>query len=376
MEAVLDIAVSARLGGFQLDLRHTFPTSGVTALFGASGSGKTTLLRIIAGLEDSARGTVDFAGETWLSSAAGICRPAHRRGVGVVFQDARLFAHLDVAGNLAYALRRARHSGPRPSLEAVSDALDLAPLMDRRTDALSGGERQRVAMGRALLSAPRLMLLDEPLAALDNRRKAAILPYIERVVHEFGIPAIYVTHSIDEVAHLADRIVVMAEGRVAATGDLPEALERLDLQPLTGHFEAGVLLEVTVSAQDFVHRLTHVDFGGQRMTMPMLDIPLGETIRLRARARDVSIATERPRGLSIRNILEGRIAEITLEADTAFAEVSVETPGGPVRARLTRLSVEELGLMKDQPVYALIKSVAFDRRVLPRGAGEPLSPDR
>jgi len=375
MAAALDIEVSARLGGFELDVRHTFALSGVTALFGASGSGKTTLLRIIAGLEDGARGTVDYAGETWLSSAERIRTPAHRRGVGVVFQDARLFTHLDVAGNLGYALRRARHTGPRPSLEAVSAALDLAPLMNRRTDALSGGERQRVAMGRALLSAPRLMLLDEPLAALDNRRKAAILPYIERVVHEFGIPAIYVTHAIDEVAHLADRIVVMTEGRVAATGDLPEALERLDLQPLTGHFEAGVLLEVTVTAQNLAHRLTHVDFGGQPMTMPMLNIPLGETIRLRARARDVSIATEPPRGLSIRNVLEGRIADITEEPETAFAEVSVETPGGHVRARLTRLSVEELGLERGQQVYALIKSVAFDRRVVPRGSGTPVSPE-
>ncbi|MCL5777457.1 molybdenum ABC transporter ATP-binding protein [Limibaculum sp. FT325] len=370
MAAGLRIDVRARLGGFGLDVAHAFALSGVTALFGASGSGKTTLLRIIAGLEDAADGEVSFADEIWLATARGIRVPAHRRGVGVVFQDARLFAHLDVAGNLRYALRRARRNGPAPGLEAVAAALDLGPLLARRTGALSGGERQRVAMGRALLSSPRLMLLDEPLAALDNRRKAAILPYIERVVHEFGVPAIYVTHAIDEVAHLADRIVVLAEGRVAATGDLPEALERLDLQPLTGHFEAGVVLEVRVTAQDLAHRLTHVDFGGQPLVMPMLDLPLGAEIRLRARARDVSVATERPRGLSIRNVIEGRVAAIALEPDTAFAEVVLETPGGPLRARLTRLSVEELGLGVGQPAFALIKSVAFDRRVLPRGPGQ------
>ncbi|MDT8345796.1 MAG: molybdenum ABC transporter ATP-binding protein [Thermohalobaculum sp.] len=370
MAGTLDIAVRARLGGFALDVHHAVPLAGVTALFGASGSGKTTLLRIIAGLETAAAGEIAFAGETWQSRAGGIRVPAHRRGVGVVFQDARLFAHLDVAGNLRYAQRRARRNGPAPGLEAVASALDLGPLLARRTEALSGGERQRVAMGRALLSAPRLMLLDEPLAALDNRRKAAILPYIERVVHEFGVPAIYVTHAIDEVAHLADRIVVLSEGRVAATGDLPEALERLDLQPLTGRFEAGVVLEVTVAAQDMAHRLTHVDFGGQAMVMPMLDLPLGAAIRLRARARDVSVATERPRALSIRNVLEARIAEIVIEPDTAFAEVTLDTPGGPLRARLTRLSVEELGLAPGRPVFALIKSVAFDRRVLPRGPGQ------
>lgn len=368
MERTLAIDVRARLGSFGLDISHRFELSGVTALFGASGSGKTSLLRIVAGLEDRAEGEIRFAGETWVSSARRIALPAHRRGVGVVFQDARLFAHLDVAGNLNYARRRARPNGQRPSAEAVISALDLGPLMARRTEALSGGERQRVAMARALLAAPRLLLLDEPLAALDNRRKSRILPYIERVVHEFGVPAIYVTHSIDEVAQLADRIVVMSEGRIAATGDLPEALERLDLQPLTGHFEAGSLIEVTVTGQDHAHRLTRVDFGGQEMTMPMLDLAVGEVIRLRARARDVSVATEMPRGLSIRNALSGRISSITIEEDTAFAEVSIETPGGPLRARLTRLSVTELGLTQGMPVHALIKSVAFDRRVLPRNA--------
>ena len=364
----LFVDLRVEISKFFLDVSHSFDLTGVTALFGQSGCGKTTLLRAIAGLEPGARGTIAFGHERW-QSESGKLVPPHRRGVGYVFQDARLFAHLSVEGNLHYAERRAWRNGARPGFAAVVDALELHPLLPRRTDALSGGERQRVAMGRALLSAPRLLLLDEPLAALDNRRKAAILPYIERVVSDFAIPAIYVTHAIDEVARLADRIVVMAEGRIVATGDLPEALERLDLQPLTGRFEAGALLDVRIVEHDRRYMLTRVDFGGQDLVMPLLELPVGQHIRLRARARDVSIATRRPEALSIRNVVQGRIASIALEGDAAFAEVTLDTPGGHIRSRLTRLAVAELGLAPGQPVFALIKSVAFDRRVLPRSKG-------
>lgn len=361
-DGALDVTLRLDIGGFGLDVAHEFHLQGITALFGPSGSGKSTLLRAIAGLERSATGRVALGGETWLDSATGVCVAPHLRGVGYVFQDARLFGHLSVRGNLRFAEKRAR--GPGPAFDDVTEALGIEPLLDRRTGALSGGERQRVAIARTLLSRPRLLMLDEPLAALDLRRKAAILPYIAALPDRFGIPTIYVTHALDEVTQLAGRIVALRDGRVVAHGGVGEVLERLDIEPLAGRFEAGVALDVVVTGQDAAFHLTVLEHHGQRLIMPGLDLPVGAHVRLRIRARDVSLALGRPEGISIRNMLDGTVSAIAAEPDTAFAEVLVDIGGAQIRARLTRLAVADLGLAAGARVVALVKSVAFDRRAI------------
>jgi molybdate transport system ATP-binding protein len=362
------LSVTTRIGfrNFSLDFSHVFRMTGVTALFGPSGAGKSTLLRILAGLEDGAAGRIEFDGEVWLDSEAGRSVPAHRRGVGYVFQDARLFTHLDVRQNLLFAHRRANDSGNGAEFTEVVEALDLEPLLERETERLSGGERQRVAIGRALLTRPRLLLLDEPLAAMDAARKGEILPYIERLHGEFGIPAIYVSHSVDEVARLADRMVVMTAGRVVASGAAVEILERPDLQDITGHFEAGAIIDATVIDHDCDFRLTRVEFCGQPILMPMVDLPIGDVVRLRIRARDVALATRRPESVSVRNVIEGALTKVIEEKDTAFAEAFVDAGGGLLRARISRKAVADLGLKPGLRVFALVKSVSFDRRALSR----------
>lgn len=372
----LSVRAQVSYPGFELDFCCDFLLAGVTALFGPSGAGKSTVLRILAGLEPGASGRIRYDGQTWLDTGSGRLVPAHRRGVGYVFQDARLFSHLDVLGNLRFAHRRAGRSGKGAGFDNVVEALDLGSLLARSTDSLSGGERQRVAIGRALLTRPRLLLLDEPLAAMDAARKGEILPYIEALPEEFGIPAIYVSHSIDEVARLADRMVVMADGKVAACGDAVEVLERPDLQHITGHFEAGAVIDARVVEHDPEFQLTRVEFCGQDILMPMAELPLGEVIRLRIRARDVSLATQRPESLSTRNIIQGVLTDIVKEPETAFAEAFVDAGGGLLRARLTRRAVADLGLVQGDRVFALVKSVSFDRRALARSRREAASGKR
>ena len=367
MQAELHLDVRLGFPGFALAVQETLCLSGVTALFGPSGSGKTSLLRIIAGLETGAAGRIAFGQEEWLNTEKRVVAPPYQRAVGYVFQDARLFGHRSVAGNLAFAAKRSR--APVALQDEVTAALDLGPLLHRRPSGLSGGERQRVALGRALLTQPRLLLLDEPLAALDQRRKADILPYLQTISRRFALPTIYVSHAIDEVALLADQMAVMDEGRIIAKGPTAQMMERLDLQPLTGKFEAGVLLEARVVAHDHQYFLTRMDLNGQTLTMPMLDhLTVGDLVRVRIRARDVALATQKPEGLSIRNVLSGHIAEIAEEAGSAFAEVLVDAGGARLRARITRQAAVELKLAQGKPVFALIKSVSFDRRGLPAPA--------
>jgi molybdate transport system ATP-binding protein len=357
----VDIAFS----GFTLDVDCALPLEGVTALFGASGSGKSTLLRVISGLEKRARGVVRFGEEIWQDGNGRRVRP-HQRGIGYVFQEARLFAHLSVRGNLRYAARRA-HDGVAIHFDDVVDALDLAPLMARRTTELSGGERQRVALGRALLARPRLMLMDEPLASLDEKRKGDILPYIERLPRVFRVPTIYVTHNMAEVTRLADRMLVLSNGRVAADGAVADVLARLDLSPETGRFEAGAVLTATVIGHDDSYQLTMLDHAGQPIEAPRANLAIGEQVRLRVRARDVMLATQRPSGISARNVLRGTIREIAEEPDTAFAETLVDIGGASLRSRITRKTVAELGLAPGAPVYAIVKAVTFDRKSLAAG---------
>jgi molybdate transport system ATP-binding protein len=364
---VLDIDIERPFGDFALAVAQEIGLDGITAVFGASGSGKTTLLRAIAGLDRGVAGRIRFGDAVWQDDSKRIFVPPHKRGVGYVFQDARLFDHLDVTGNLRYAARRARRERRQIDFDDVVDALDLAPLLDRRTTALSGGERQRVAIGRTLLARPQLLLMDEPLAALDLRRKAAILPYIERLPETFGVPVLYVTHAIAEVAQISQRMVLLSEGRISATGPVTELMERIDLYPMTGRFEAGAVLTARVTGHDDAFHLTDLDIAGQALVMPALDLPVGGAVRLRIRARDVALATRKPEGISIRNVLTGTVSEVSEEPDTAFAEVLVDVGGAQIRARLTRRSVADLALTPGCPVYALIKSVAIDRRMIVAG---------
>ncbi len=362
--ATLELDVSLDYPGFSLRFAEALPLAGIAGLFGPSGCGKSTLLRIIAGLERNARGRVAFNGEVWQVGAGRDFVPPHRRGVGYVFQETRLFPHLSVAGNLAYAERRSRHVGNAIRMTDVVEALDLQALLGRRTTGLSGGERQRVAIARTLLSRPRLLLMDEPLAALDYRRKGEILPYIERLPGTFGLPMIYVSHAIDEVSRLAERLILMANGAKTAVGSTTDLLSRLDLQPVTGRFEAGALLTAHLIDHDPVFRLSRLTIGDQDLLMPEVDMPPGSEVRLRVRARDVALATVRPVGISIRNILAGIVVEIRPEAETAFAETLVDVGGTRLRARLTRAAVADLELVPGKVVFALIKSISFDRRGL------------
>jgi molybdate transport system ATP-binding protein len=358
MHAVLQVCFP----NFELDVSHTFAAEGITGLFGQSGSGKTTLLRALAGLERNARGTIRLGDTIWLDSRSGINQAAHTRRVAYVFQDVRLFAHLDVSANLRYAMKRAhgdRHA--RPAFDDVVDALDLHPLLGRRTDALSGGEKQRVAIARAVLSAPQLLLFDEPLAALDVRRKAEILPYISNLSRRFNLPGIYVSHALDEISALADQLLVLSAGKVAAHGPVAEVLERLDLGPLLGRFEAGVVLNATVDSHDHGYVLTTLACGQHLLSVPALDAAIGTGVRVRIRARDVAIARVKPEQVSIRNVLAGAVSEVREETDTAYAEILVDVGEAQLRARLTRRSAVELGLAPGVEVFALIKSVALER---------------
>ncbi|KUO54271.1 MAG: hypothetical protein APF80_06180 [Alphaproteobacteria bacterium BRH_c36] len=359
-DAVLSFRFRLSHGAFQVALAHDMRLAGITALFGHSGSGKTTVLRVLAGLESRADGHIAFDGAVWQGEQPRRSFvPPHERAVGYVFQDARLFPHLTVAGNLAFAESRSRNRAAVSNFETVVGRFDLEPLLERRPESLSGGELQRVAVARALLARPRLLLMDEPLSALDTPRKAEILPYIARLPEQFGVPVIYVTHSVDEVAYLADEMIVLSKGRKVADGPVGETLARLDLGPATGRFEAGVVLKATVVGHDTEYRLTRLDLGGAQIEVPMLDAAPGARVRMRLRARDVILATKRPEQLSSRNIIEGRIVEVVEEPSTPFAETLVEIPGGLIRARLTRRSVADLGIAPGVAVFALVKSISL-----------------
>lgn len=359
----MGLSVDIRLprNAFTLEVKQAFSGEGVTTLFGPSGCGKSSLLRVIAGHEPGADGHVHYGKEVWQGSHM---VPPHKRRVGYVFQDARLFAHLDVAGNLSFAEKRAQGDNGI-SRDAVVDALGIASLMHRPVQDLSGGERQRVSIARSLLSQPRLMLMDEPLAALDHRAKARILPMIAELPKRFEVPVIYVTHALDEVAQVSDRVTVMQNGCVTAEGPVAEMLERPDLQGLSGRFEAGTILEGSVTSHDSDMHLTTVDVGGLPIEMPYLDAPIGQSLRLRVRARDVTLATTRPEGISARNIHKGTVLKLSPESTSAFAEVLVDIGPAHIQARITRAAVRDLGLVEGHDVFALIKSVSFDRRALP-----------
>jgi molybdate transport system ATP-binding protein len=355
--STLSLNVALDRPGFELRVELELALSGITAVFGPSGSGKTTLLRIVAGLEREARGSVSFDGDAW--AGAGSHVPAHRRRIGYVFQDGRLFPHLTVEQNLRFALQRGGNGSQRPPIDfsAAVSALDLHPLLARSTPSLSGGEQQRVAIARALLTSPRLMLMDEPLSSLDAARKREILPHIERLPETFGVPVLYVTHNVDEVARLASGVVLLAAGRVVAHGGIGEIFERADLSDLTGGLEAGVVMRARVTAHD--RGIATLALGRQQLRVPMAAAEIGALHPFRIHARDVAIATARPEKLSIRNVLVARVVSIATGANPNV-EVLLDVDGKHLRARITRDALEELDLAPGREVYALIKSVALE----------------
>lgn len=360
--------IEARLAlprrGFALDVALALPERGVTVLFGPSGCGKTTVLRSLAGLE-RAVGRVALGGEVWQDDAAGVFVPTHRRAIGYVIQEAGLFPHLDVRRNLAYGMKRIPAAARRIALDQVVQLLGISHLLDRRPDTLSGGERQRAAIARALATSPKLLLLDEPLAALDPQRKAEVLPYLDRLHEELGIPLVYVSHSIDEVARLADHLVLMEAGRVRADGALADLLARLDLPTALGD-EAGVVLDGVVGARDADWQLARLDVPGPPSQAGFglwardHGLPLGRRVRVRVLARDVSLARLPQSGTSIGNQLHGTVEVLADDPEhPALALVRVRVGGAPIVARLTRRSAHALQLAAGMPVWAQVKSVAL-----------------
>ena len=355
----LELGLSARWGEFRLEAELNTSLCGVTALFGPSGSGKSTTLAAIAGFRPGL-GRVAIDGVVWQDARRNL--PPHRRPVGTVFQNGRLFDHLDVAGNLAFAARRADRDGPEITLDQVIDSLGLGSLLGRRTSTLSGGESQRVAIARALLTRPKLMLMDEPLSGLDRARKADLLPMIADLPGSFGLPVLFVSHQLDEIAQIADSLIAMRGGTFAGHGPIADMIENMDAA-LTGRFEAGSLLEGPVVRLDQTYAMAAIDIAGAALWMPDVGAAtLGDRLRVRIRARDVSIATSPVEGLSIRNRIPATVTGVETD-DGAFAEVRLDCAGQHLRARISRMAVAELGLSPGQEVWALIKSISFDRRL-------------
>jgi molybdate transport system ATP-binding protein len=346
-----------RPGGFTLDVALSLPSRGVSMLFGPSGCGKTTLLRCLAGLEASAHGRVIVDGLVWQDEQR--CLPAHRRAVGVVFQDAALFPHLDVRANLDYGRRRIPKGEPVPALDAAIDLLGIGSLLGRRPGGLSGGERQRVAIARALAMAPRLLLLDEPLASLDAKRRAEVLPFLDRLQQRAGLPIVYVTHSLAEVTRLADHLVLMEDGRVLAAGPALALLSQVD-GPFVHDDDACVVLTCEVGERDTTWQLARLDFDGGALWARDTGQAPGARVRVRVMARDVSLATEPPRASSIANTLPGTLQHCVDDPQhPALALARVQVGGVAMLARLTRRSAARLQLAPGRPVWVQVKSVAL-----------------
>ncbi len=358
----LEVDIRHRLGGFVLEA--SFTTQGrLTALFGHSGAGKTSLVNIIAGLLRPERGRVAIDGRVLVDTSSGVFVPKHRRHIGYIFQEPRLFPHLSVRRNLLYGSWFTPARERRESFAHVVELLGIGALLERRPGLLSGGEKQRVAIGRALLASPRLLLMDEPLAALDDARKAEILPYIERLRDQSHIPIVYVSHSVAEVTRLASTIVLLDNGAVAATGTVPQVMARIDLLPLTGSRDAGAVLEMRVAAHDERYRLTTLRSPAGELRVPRIDLAIGAPLRVRILARDVVLGLDPPDRLSALNVLAGRVAEIGA-LDGPVADIRMELNGEMLLARVTRLSIDRLDLKPGRPVYAIIKTVAIERRNL------------
>ncbi|MES2510827.1 MAG: molybdenum ABC transporter ATP-binding protein [Pseudomonadota bacterium] len=353
-------AFTHRSGDFLLDVSLTLPGRGVTAIYGPSGSGKTTFLRCVAGLERAGGGRLSgylsVKGEVWQDEGAGIFVPVHQRALGYVFQEASLFAHLDVQGNLDYGLRRVPAEKRRVPLDQAIAMLGIGHLLKRRSDTLSGGERQRVAIARALATSPRLLLMDEPLASLDVQRKAEILPYLERLHDELDIPVLYVSHSPDEVARLADHLVLLEGGKVLASGPARELMTRMDL-PMAHGDSAAAVIDATVSGQEPAYHLSHADFSGGRISLVNPSLQMGQRVRVRIQARDVSLTLARHEGSSVLNIFAATVTGLSVDSPGQVM-VGLDAGGSALLARITQKSADALNLASGKAVFAQVKGVA------------------
>lgn len=344
---------------FSLDVDLDLPGRGVTALYGHSGSGKTTCLRCIAGLERAEQGFIQINDEVWQDSRQKLFVPPHKRALGYVFQEASLFPHLSVQANLEFGLRRIARQQRRVDMDHATQLLGIGHLLDRHPQHLSGGERQRVGIARALLTSPRLLLMDEPLAALDSQRKSEILPYLERLHDELDIPVLYVSHSQDEVARLADHIVLLSEGKALASGPVGETLARLDL-PLALGDDAGVVIEGQVAAYDADYQLLSLQLPDSALYVRVAHAPLavGKRLRFKVQARDVSLSLQGDEFSSILNRLPVTVTGEIAADNTAHVLVRLDSAGTPLLARITRYSRDHLQLHPGQQLWAQIKAVA------------------
>jgi len=342
--------------GFQLNAEAELPGMGITALFGASGSGKTTLLRCIAGLEQAEKGQLTINGESWQDSAKGLFTPPHKRALGYVFQEAALFPHLRVKANLEYGWRRTPGAERKGNLNHICDILGIGELLQRYPHQLSGGEKQRVALGRALLNSPQLLLMDEPMAALDRPRKAEIMPYLERLHAEADIPILYVTHDLEELARIADYLALIEKGHILKQGPLAEMFASIDL-PIARDEGAGAIIKTQITQHDDEYHLTHLHFCGGEILVSRIERAVGEPLNIRIHARDVSLALQPPGESSILNVVQATVMEM---ADQTAGRIMVRLDAGgtPLLARITHKSQARLGIETGMSVYAQIKSVA------------------
>ncbi|MGC5703243.1 molybdenum ABC transporter ATP-binding protein [Pseudomonas sp. NFXW11] len=357
----MSIEIKLQLGyrDFTLDLDLQLPGRGVTALYGHSGSGKTTCLRCIAGLEKAGRGRIQINDEVWQDSRQKRFVPTHKRALGYVFQEASLFPHLSVQANLEFGLQRIPKAQRRVDMQQATELLGIGHLLQRHPQHLSGGERQRIGMARALLTSPRLLLMDEPLAALDAKRKGEILPYLERLHDELDIPVLYVSHSQDEVARLADHIVLLSDGRALASGPIGQTLARLDL-PLALGDDAGVVVQGRVSHYDAAYQLLTLQLPESQLQVRVAHQPLapGKALRFKVQARDVSLSLQASEHSSILNRLPVTVSDEIPADNAAHVLVRLDAAGTPLLARITRYSRDQLQLHPGQQLWAQIKAVA------------------
>jgi molybdate transport system ATP-binding protein len=357
---MIRVNVERRLG--QLALAVAFEADArVTALFGRSGAGKTSLVNMIAGLMKPDRGRIEVDGQVLFDSTAGVNVPVQSRRIGYVFQEGRLFPHYTVRRNLMYGGDHVPAAERYVDFDHIVELLGLAHILDRRPGDLSGGEKQRVAIGRALLASPRILLLDEPLASLDAKRKNEIMQYIELMRDDIRIPMIFVSHAVDEVVRLADRVVLLASGGVAAVGPVEDIMGRPELTRAEHLFEGGAVIDAKVTAQDLHYDLATLAFEGGTLLVTNVDALVGEIVRVRIRARDVSLALERPHGISIQNVLAGRITDVS-EPQNGAVSVSISVGAVSLRSRVTLKAREQLELRPGLAVFAMIKAVSLDRQ--------------